>query len=191
MNRWHPGCANDFPSAQVAPLVPRTELLDRVKELLLGEGGPPLIGLWGTAGVGKTAMLQMLWQDPEVQRHFDFPLWFELGLDADASLDADRAKQHLREQLSSWADGLSLPVADLSTVDQLSDGNPDALAEPASLDHARRCLVRRFDPAFPGREQGRRHHQEPSPAGQTPCRPRNGRDPAHDAGGSAGPGATG
>jgi hypothetical protein len=105
---------------QVAPLVPRTELLDRVKELLLDRGGPPLIGLWGTAGVGKTALLQMLWQDPEVPRRFDFPLWSELGFDADASLDADRAKQHLREQLSSWADGLSLPVADLSTVDQLS-----------------------------------------------------------------------
>jgi len=109
-----------FPISLVAPLVPRTELLDRVKELLLGEGGPPLIGLWGTAGVGKTAVLQMLWQDPEVQRQFDFPLWSELGFDADASLQADRAKQHLREQLSSWANALSLPVADLSTVDQVS-----------------------------------------------------------------------
>ncbi len=88
--------------------------------MLLEEGEPPVIGLWGTAGVGKTAMLQMLWQDPEVQRHFDFPLWSELGLDADASPHADRAKQHLREQLSSWASALSLPVADLFTVDQLS-----------------------------------------------------------------------
>jgi adenylate kinase family enzyme/tetratricopeptide (TPR) repeat protein len=109
-----------LPIPQVAPLVPRTKLLDRVKELLLGEGGPPLIGLWGAAGVGKTALLQMLWQDPEVQRQFEFLLWSELALDADASLDADRAKQHLREQLSSWADALSLPVTDLSTVDQLS-----------------------------------------------------------------------
>jgi hypothetical protein len=91
-----------------------------VKELLLGEGGLPLIGLWGTAGVGKTAVLQMLWQDPEVQRQFDFPLWSELGLEADASLDANRAKQHVREQLASWADALSLPVSNLSTVDQLS-----------------------------------------------------------------------
>jgi adenylate kinase family enzyme/tetratricopeptide (TPR) repeat protein len=109
-----------FPLPPVAPLVPRTELLHRLRDLRLGEGGPPLIGLWGTAGVGKTALLQMLWQDPEVQRQFDYPLWSELGFDADASLDAARAKQHLREQLSSWADGLSLPVADLSTVDQLS-----------------------------------------------------------------------
>ncbi|NIV33547.1 MAG: AAA family ATPase [Anaerolineae bacterium] len=109
-----------FPNPQVAPLVRRTELLDKVKELLLEEGGPPLIGLRGTAGVGKTALLQLLWQDPEVQRQFDFPLWSELGLEADASLASDRAKQHVREQLASWADALSLPVADLSTVDQLS-----------------------------------------------------------------------
>lgn len=109
-----------FPIPQVTPLVLRTELLDRVKELLLGEGGPLLIGLWGTAGVGKTSLLQMLWQDPEVQRHFDYPLWSELGLEADASLDADRAKQHLREQLASWANILALPVPDLSTGDQLS-----------------------------------------------------------------------
>lgn len=105
---------------QVAPLVPRIELLDRLKELLLDEGGPPLIGLWGTAGLGKTTLLQMLWQDPEVQRQFGFPLWSELGFDADASLDADRARQHLHEQLSSWANALSLPVTDLSTVDRVS-----------------------------------------------------------------------
>ena len=108
------------PFPRVAPLPPRTELLDRVKELILGRGGPPLIGLWGTAGVGKTTLLQMLWQDPKVQRQFDFPLWSELGFDADASLDTDRAKQHLREQLSSWASALSLPATDMPTVDQLS-----------------------------------------------------------------------
>jgi hypothetical protein len=59
-----------------------------VKELLPGEGGPPLIGLWGTAGVGKTSLLQMRWQDPEAQHQFGFPLWSELGLHADASSHA-------------------------------------------------------------------------------------------------------
>ena len=117
------------PFQRVDHLVPRPALIAWVKELLLAEAGPSLIGLWGTAGVGKTALLQMLWLDPDVQRLFEFLLWADLGLEADESLDAKQAKQHLREQLSLWADALSLPAANLSTVEQLSSAIQECLQD--------------------------------------------------------------
>jgi hypothetical protein len=109
-----------FPFPETGHLAPRADLLDRVKELLLADEGPTVTGLWGTAGVGKTALLQMLWHDAEVQEHFAFPLWADLGLESDESLDAGRARERIQEQLARWAKILSLPTAGPTGVDPIS-----------------------------------------------------------------------
>jgi GTPase SAR1 family protein len=110
----------EVPSTEISRLVPRPGLLARVKEQLLAEEGAAVIGLWGTAGSGKTTLLHMLWRDPEVQGHFESPLWVEVGPEAGKSLDASQARAKQRGQLSLWAETLSVPAAGSSTVDQLS-----------------------------------------------------------------------
>jgi tRNA A37 threonylcarbamoyladenosine biosynthesis protein TsaE len=109
-----------FPFPETGYSVPRADLLDRVKELLLANEGPTVIGLWGTAGVGKTALLQMLWHDAKVQDHFEFPLWADLELGADESLDAGRARERRQEQLALWAKALSVPTAGPTGVESLT-----------------------------------------------------------------------
>lgn len=100
--------------------VTRPGLVDEIKRCLLQPCEPAVVALWGMAGAGKTALLQMLWNDPEIQERFDFPLWADLGLEADESRDASRARVRWREQLSRWGDALSLPAARVSGEESLS-----------------------------------------------------------------------
>ena len=117
------------PFQEIGRLIPRPGLLASVKEQLLAEEGPAVIGLWGTAGSGKTALLHLLWQDAEVQGHFEIPLWAELGPEAGEPPGAGRAGAERREPLSLWADALSLPVADLPTAEQLSQAIRERLQD--------------------------------------------------------------
>jgi tRNA A37 threonylcarbamoyladenosine biosynthesis protein TsaE len=110
-----------FRSLETSYLVRRTSLLKKLKGLLLqADDGPQIVALWGTAGMGKTTILRMLWADEEIQARFAFPLWAELGAHGDESLDADQAEARAYDQLSRWANGLSLSTTNLSTVNDLS-----------------------------------------------------------------------
>jgi transcriptional regulator with XRE-family HTH domain len=77
--------------ALLTPLIGRTALLSQLKTCLAEARG--MISLLGLPGIGKTAMVQTLAADPEVQYAFpDGILWMHLGQDA-----------NLSQNLAHWA----------------------------------------------------------------------------------------
>ncbi len=113
------------PRLSPAHYVPRPDLVALLKEALFDDEGPMAIGLWGMAGIGKTTLLKVLGQEPEIWGHFDFILWAEIGPEfSDSGVEA---------QVRQWAHLLELPAIEQPGIESLSRALRERLAPGRSL----------------------------------------------------------
>ena len=122
-----------LPYRQSSPLIPRHELIEQLKARLLAGDGPTVLGVWGPAGAGKTALMQLLCEDPDIEEHFDLALWADLGPAAGEPPGTLGATTVEYRQLAAWAEALSLPATSALTADALSLALRERLRDTPAL----------------------------------------------------------
>lgn len=114
--------------------VPRPDLLDELRLILLGDGDVALTSavhsvraLHGMGGIGKSVMARSLCEDPAVQAAFpDGILWAELG--------SEPSDSDIRTKLREWIEALGGVVSEINpTHDQLKANLTTLLQDRACL----------------------------------------------------------